>query len=315
MALYLPVASRLSSRTGLPLSRLLLPIAAAIVMGGALTMVGNSPLILLNDLLVVGQRQPALGRGDARTAARCSRRCRSAWRCWRAALLYFRFFGDKLLQQDDDRQGRHAGAHAELFRPGLRHRRRRVRTDRHRRQPAGGHVARRSRSAARRAAAAGAEDRQRIAAGAAGRRAHLGRQRARRDGRRSSRSRDFAQNNFLRLSTRLRNFGDLFNPSRAGISEAVVPPTSQFIGKTAGRPAAAQAVRHQPAGGQPRQDRCIARTCASVPLRAGDMLVLHSIWHGPGAGRREQATSWWSPTTRRASSARTSSRSRSASSR
>src|SRR3546814_15563050 len=44
---------------------------------------------------------------------------------------------------------------------------------------------------------------------------------------------DFAQNHFLRLSTLLREFGDLFNPSRAGISEAVVPPTSKFIGKSA----------------------------------------------------------------------------------
>src|SRR5690625_6065256 len=44
---------------------------------------------------------------------------------------------------------------------------------------------------------------------------------------------DFAQNNFLRMSTRLRHFGDLFNPSRAGISEAVVPPNSDFVGKTA----------------------------------------------------------------------------------
>ena len=46
------MASRLAGRTSLTLQRLLLPIAAAIVMGGALTMVGNSPLILLNDLLV-----------------------------------------------------------------------------------------------------------------------------------------------------------------------------------------------------------------------------------------------------------------------
>src|SRR5690606_30636928 len=52
LALYLPVASRLSSRTGVALSRMLLPLAAAIVMGDSLTMVGNSPLILLNDLLV-----------------------------------------------------------------------------------------------------------------------------------------------------------------------------------------------------------------------------------------------------------------------
>src|SRR3546814_21151232 len=33
---------------------------------------------------------------------------------------------------------------------------------------------------------------------------------------------DFAQNQFLRMSTRLRTFGDLFNPSRAGISEAEI---------------------------------------------------------------------------------------------
>ena len=44
---------------------------------------------------------------------------------------------------------------------------------------------------------------------------------------------DFAQNQFLRMNSRLRHFADLFNPSRAGISEAVIPPTSKFIGKTA----------------------------------------------------------------------------------
>src|SRR6476646_1942208 len=43
MALYMPVAARLSSRTGLSLPKLLLPIAAAILMGGGLTMVGNTP--------------------------------------------------------------------------------------------------------------------------------------------------------------------------------------------------------------------------------------------------------------------------------
>jgi hypothetical protein len=44
---------------------------------------------------------------------------------------------------------------------------------------------------------------------------------------------DFAQNQFLRMSSRLKHLGDLFNPSRAGISEAVVPPTSNVIGKSA----------------------------------------------------------------------------------
>ena len=60
-ALYLPVASRLTARTGISLSRLLMPMSAAIIMGGSLTMVGNSPLILLNEC------QHALRRGVAAT--------------------------------------------------------------------------------------------------------------------------------------------------------------------------------------------------------------------------------------------------------
>src|SRR4029450_4503309 len=55
-ALFLPVASRLSARTGVALSRLLLPLGAAIVMGDGLTMVGTSPLLLLNDLMLSANR-------------------------------------------------------------------------------------------------------------------------------------------------------------------------------------------------------------------------------------------------------------------
>ncbi|MEM9582467.1 MAG: SLC13 family permease [Pseudomonadota bacterium] len=51
-ALFLPVVSRISSRTGLPLSRLLMPMGFCAILGGTMTMVGSSPLILLNDLLI-----------------------------------------------------------------------------------------------------------------------------------------------------------------------------------------------------------------------------------------------------------------------
>ncbi len=50
-ALFLPVVSRVSSRTGLPMSRLLMPMGFCAILGGTMTMVGSSPLILLNDLL------------------------------------------------------------------------------------------------------------------------------------------------------------------------------------------------------------------------------------------------------------------------
>jgi len=51
-ALFLPVVSRISSRTGLPMSRLLMPMGFCAILGGTLTMVGSSPLILLNDLIL-----------------------------------------------------------------------------------------------------------------------------------------------------------------------------------------------------------------------------------------------------------------------
>lgn len=51
-ALFLPVVSRVSTRTGLPMSRLLMPMGFCAILGGTMTMVGSSPLILLNDLIV-----------------------------------------------------------------------------------------------------------------------------------------------------------------------------------------------------------------------------------------------------------------------
>ena len=50
-ALFLPVVSRISARSGLPLSRLLMPMGFCAILGGTVTMVGSSPLILLNDLI------------------------------------------------------------------------------------------------------------------------------------------------------------------------------------------------------------------------------------------------------------------------
>lgn len=51
-ALFLPVVSRISTRSGIPLSRLLMPMGFCAILGGTMTMVGSSPLILLNDLIL-----------------------------------------------------------------------------------------------------------------------------------------------------------------------------------------------------------------------------------------------------------------------
>jgi di/tricarboxylate transporter len=53
-ALFLPAARRIGNQTGVPVSRLLMPMGFCAIIGGCLTLVGSSPLILLNDLMVVG---------------------------------------------------------------------------------------------------------------------------------------------------------------------------------------------------------------------------------------------------------------------
>lgn len=55
-ALFLPVVSRISARSGLPLSRLLMPMGFCAILGGTMTMVGSSPLILLNDLILTSNK-------------------------------------------------------------------------------------------------------------------------------------------------------------------------------------------------------------------------------------------------------------------
>lgn len=51
VALLLPVVTRITARTGIPKSRLLMPMTFCSILGGTLTMVGSGSLILLNGLL------------------------------------------------------------------------------------------------------------------------------------------------------------------------------------------------------------------------------------------------------------------------
>src|SRR5690606_17867985 len=100
MALYLPVASRLSSRTGLTLPRLLLPLATAIVMGSSLTMVGNSPLIMLNDLLLQANSNLPSGAATIEPLKMFAPLPIGA-ALLATSLLYFRFFGNRRLHEEE----------------------------------------------------------------------------------------------------------------------------------------------------------------------------------------------------------------------
>ncbi|HWS76754.1 MAG TPA: SLC13 family permease, partial [Thermomonas sp.] len=274
MSLFLPVASRLSSRTGLTLSRMLLPLAAAIVMGGGLTMVGNSPLILLNDLLVAANANMPSGAATLEPLNMFAP-MPIGLALLAASLAYFHFFGSKLLREDEDEAvtpartqsyfARAYGIDGDVYELT-------VTAD----SPLVGMsvgdtealhgapllLALRTGEESRLSPPADARIWVGSVLGMMGPKQQVA---------------DFAQNHFLRLSSRLRVFGDLFNPSRAGISEAVVPPTSGFIGKTQ-----AQLQLRKRLGVSllaiNRDKQVLRDDVRSTPIRAGDMLVLHSIW-------------------------------------
>ncbi|MBW1740438.1 MAG: SLC13 family permease [Deltaproteobacteria bacterium] len=53
-ALFLPATQRIAKRMEIPVSRILMPMGFCAIIGGTITLVGASPTILLNDLMVLG---------------------------------------------------------------------------------------------------------------------------------------------------------------------------------------------------------------------------------------------------------------------
>ncbi|WP_024889474.1 SLC13 family permease [Luteimonas huabeiensis] len=284
MALYLPVASRLSARTGLPLSRMLMPLAVAIVMGGSLTMVGNSPLILLNDLLVAANANLPSGVATLEPLNMFAP-LPIGLALLAFGLAYFHFFGARVMREGKDASvtpgrtqsyfARTYGIEGDVYELTVTAE-----------SPLVGMTFGEAESLhdAPVMLALKAEDDAKLAP-AADSRIWVGsvigvmgpRQQVA----------DFAQNQFLRMSGRLRHFGDLFNPSRAGISEAVIPPTSSFIGKTANE----LQLRRQKGIrllAINRDKEVLTENVRDVPLRAGDMLVLHSFWQALAENSKER---------------------------
>ena len=275
MALYLPVASRLSSRTGLPLSRLLLPIATGIMMGGALTMVGNSPLILLNDLLVSANANLPSGLTTLKPLPMFAP-LPIGLALLVAGFAYFRFFGDKRLHDNAADAGvtpaRTESYFASAYGIDGDVYELTVTAD----SPLVGMslgeteilhdapliLALKTGADSRLAPPGDARIWVGSVLGVMGPRQAIV---------------DFAQNRFLRSSSRLREFADLFNPARAGISEAVVPPTSTFIGKTATELQLRKRYNLRLLAIN-RDKQVLRENVREVPLRAGDLLVMHSIW-------------------------------------
>ncbi|NOY68449.1 MAG: SLC13 family permease [Deltaproteobacteria bacterium] len=88
-ALFLPAAQRISKRLNIPVSRILMPMGFCAIIGGTITLVGASPTILLNDLMVLGGKKLApFGLFTQTPIGVC---------LLLSAILYFVFFGKLIL--------------------------------------------------------------------------------------------------------------------------------------------------------------------------------------------------------------------------
>jgi di/tricarboxylate transporter len=88
-ALFLPATMRISKRTGMPASRVLMPMGFCAIIGGTITLIGNSPTILLNDLLILGGNKLEPFGLFTQTPIGICLLC--------SAVLYFTFFGKYIL--------------------------------------------------------------------------------------------------------------------------------------------------------------------------------------------------------------------------
>lgn len=273
-ALMLPVASRLAGRTGIALSRLLLPIAAAVIMGGTLTMVGSSPLILLNDLLASANRNLPPGAATLDPLPMFAP-LPVGLVLVAFGLLYWHFGARRWLSDDalkgvapgrtDSYFAKTYGIEGELWELTLTADCPLVgmsvgEAEAQRDAPL--FLALSSGNDARLAPPADEMLWVGTVIGVMGDRQSI---------------HDYAQKNLLRVSSRLKHFADLFNPARAGISEAVIPPTSTFVGR---RP---EELRLRKRSGISllainRDNQVWRENLRRIPLKAGDMLVFHSVW-------------------------------------
>lgn len=103
VALFLPVASRVSARTGYPLSHLLMPMGFCVVLGGTMSMVGNSPMILLNDLLLAANRNLP-GGVESLKGLTLFAVLPVGLALFMLGIGYFRLYAHRLLTADEDRQ-------------------------------------------------------------------------------------------------------------------------------------------------------------------------------------------------------------------
>ena len=284
-ALFMPVTSRIAARTQIPLSTLLMPMGFCAILGGTLTMVGSSPLILLNDLIVHANRSLPPGVETLRTLNLFDV-TPVGLVLLSSGIVYFLVAGRFLLPKTKEKSvGSPAhtqsyfadvyGIKGDIFEllvtvdsplVGMKI------EDAEKLEGAPILLAIRNTEEPRLAPPSDEMIWVGTILGVMGTRDIVG---------------QFALDNQCRVQPRLRTFGGLFNSSRAGISEVVIPPGSRLIGQTINEARLRKRYGISVLAINRRGD-ILARGIRDIRLETGDCLVSHSTWQDLSVVSRER---------------------------
>src|SRR5210317_1216256 len=284
-ALFLPVVSRISVRTEIPLSRLLMPMGFCAIMGGTITMVGSSPLILLNDLISASNASlptgaETLGQFELFDVAPVGLALLAS------GIVYFLIVGKWLLPVNRseptaapartktyfaDTYGIEGDVYELLVTVdsplvGMQV------GDAEKLEGAPRLLAIRNTDAPRMAPPSDEMIWVGTILGVMGTRDEVGR---------------FALDYHCRLQPRVKTFGGLFNPSRAGISEIVIPPGSKMIGQSIGEARLRKRYGISVLAVN-RRGHIINEKVREQILETGDCLVIHSTWRDLAEVQRDR---------------------------
>ena len=263
-ALFIPVVSRIASRTGMPIRRLLMPMGCCAITGGTLTLVGSSPLILLNDVLPDDMDKFSLFSVTPIGAALLI-----------ASIAYFVIFGKYVLPRKDDKKSKHLSA-ASYFSKVYGLNSHIYEIDVLNNSPLiGKSIEHIERVFGIRIIAAQVGNENRIAPArevlieANKSIAIIGA---------SNAITQLQEDEFLVIYDSTRRFADQLSPLTAGMAEVVIPPNSEIIGKTP-----AELVMRSTYGltvlSIRRGEQNIFDDIRSTTLQAGDTLVCHTTWN------------------------------------
>jgi di/tricarboxylate transporter len=275
-ALFMPVVSRIAVRTGLPMSRMLMPMAFCAILGGTMTMVGSSPLILLNDLILGVNAtipdQQQIGTFSLFDVTPIGLALLTT------GVLYFILFGRLVLPNAPDQNGRSSRTLLDYFERtyGLKGQIHEVVVPANHKVVGqtiddleqGWGIQISATNYKGRTHMAPTRD---VAVAAPARLAVIGE---------PEMVEKFLAENDLRETRALDHFAETLSPAKSGIAEVVIPPDSGVIGKTGRGLWVRRVFGLSPLviyrGGEvlTRKREEIGRT----PYKAGDLLVCHTTW-------------------------------------